>query len=134
MSVHVLDASAMVAYLRCEPGSTVVRDLLAEPTALCYAHSINLCEVYYQSVRQSNPTTAAATIASLYADSVIERRDISRRFWQRVGQHKSRGRISLADCFCISLAQELAGEVVTSDHGEFDPLVPLNIVPINFIR
>jgi predicted nucleic acid-binding protein len=44
------------------------------------------------------------------------------------------GRISLADCFCIVLAQELSGEVVTSDHHEFDPLVPLNLVPITFIR
>ena len=65
---------------------------------------------------------------------MIERRDKDQRFWQRVGEHKARGRISLPDCFCISLAQEPGGEVVTSDHGEFDRLVPLGIVPINFIR
>ena len=59
---------------------------------------------------------------------------MNRRFWQRVGGLKARGRISLADCFCIVLAQELSGEVVTSDHHEFDPLVPLGIVPIRFIR
>jgi predicted DNA-binding protein (UPF0278 family) len=59
---------------------------------------------------------------------------MGRRFLQRVGDHKARGRISLPDCFCIALAQELSAEVVTSDHGEFDPLVPLGIVPIKFIR
>jgi predicted nucleic acid-binding protein len=77
---------------------------------------------------------AQAIIASLYSDGVIERRDISQHFWQRVGELEARGRISLPDCFCLALAQELSAEVVTSDHGEFDPLVPLGIVPIKFIR
>jgi PIN domain nuclease of toxin-antitoxin system len=131
---YVLDASALVAYLRGEQGGVVVQNLLLDPNAICYAHSINLCEVYYQSVRQSNTARAQATIASLYADGIIERRDMSRRFWRNVGEHKARGGISLPDCFCISLAQELVCEVVTSDHGEFDPLVPLGIVPIRFIR
>ena len=67
---------------------------------------------------------ATQTILTLFADGVIERTDMSRHFWQRVGELKARGRIS----------QELGGEVVTSDHGEFDPLVPLGIVPVNFIR
>jgi len=68
-------------------------------------------------------------ISSLFADGVIERRDINRQFRQRVGELKSRGGISLPDCFCISLAQELSGTVVTSDHAKFDP-----IVQIHFIR
>ena len=124
----------MVAYLEGEPGGAVVAALLAAPNAVCYAHSINLCEVYYQGIRRNGIAAAQAAIASLYTDGVIERRDMSRQFWQRVGEHKARGRISLPDCFCISLAQELSGEVVTSDHHEFDPLVPLGIVPIKFIR
>ena len=73
-------------------------------------------------------------IDSLYADGIIERRDMSRRFWQRVGILKARGRISIADCFAIALAQELSAELVTADHHEFDPLVPLGLVPIRFIR
>jgi hypothetical protein len=43
-------------------------------------------------------------------------------------------RTSIPDCFCISLAQEFAGEAVTSVHGEFDPLVKSGVVPIRFIR
>lgn len=65
---------------------------------------------------------------------VVERRDLSRPFWQSIGRLKARGRISLADCFGVALAQHLGGEVVTSDHHEFDPLVQLGIVPIRFIR
>jgi predicted nucleic acid-binding protein len=134
MSIHILDASAMVAYISAEPGATVVRALLTDPNATCYAHTMNLCEVYYGAIRKTDVQRARQTILNLFADGVIERQDMNRRFWQGVGELKATGRISLPDCFCISLAQELAGEVVTSDHGEFDPLVPLGIVPINFIR
>jgi len=134
MSIHILDASAMVAYLSEEPGEAVVASLLAGPTAVCYAHTINLCEVYYHLIRITDIPHARQGILSLYADGVIERLDMNEDFWQRVGQLKARGRISVPDCFCITLAQELSGEVVTSDHGEFDPLVPLGIVPIKFIR
>ncbi len=59
---------------------------------------------------------------------------MNRDFAERVGQLKARGRISLADCFCIALAQTLSGQVVTTDHHEFDAIVPLGIVPIYFIR
>lgn len=124
----------MVAYTEGEPGGVVVAGILSNPSAVCYAHSVNLCEVYYQSIRRSDPATARAVKASLRRDGVIERRDMSRPFWQRVGEHKARGRIALPDCICVALAQELSAEVVTSDHGEFDPLVPLGIVPIKFIR
>ena len=131
---HVLDASAMLAYLRGENGASTMDALLRSSTEICYAHAINLCEVYYDFLRVSNPHIARQAIHDLLADGVIERKDLSRSFWQRVGQHKSRGRISLADCFCLSLAQELNADLFTSDHREFDPLVPLNLCPIVFIR
>jgi len=134
MSIHVLDASAMVAYLSSEPGEMVVTGLLTDPNATCYAHTINLCEVYYILIRKMDVQRARQGILTLFSDGAIERRDMAEHFWQRVGEIKAQGGISLPDCFCIVLAQELGGEVVTSDHGEFDSLVPLGIVPINFIR
>lgn len=131
---YVLDASAMLAYLRGEKGVLVVDALLHNPLRLCYAHAINLCEVYYDFLRTSNQSTAQQVILDLFADGVIERKDLSRPFWQRVGEHKARGGISLADCFCLSLAQELGAELVTCDHKEFDPLTSLGICTITFIR
>jgi predicted nucleic acid-binding protein len=47
---------------------------------------------------------------------------------------QARGRISLADCFALALAERVGGTLVTSDHHEFDPIVPLAICPILFIR
>ena len=134
MTVHVLDASAMVAYITAELGGSVVRSLLLDSRTICYAHSVNLCEVYYDIIRRGDANSAKEAVESLFADGVIERQDMSRQFWQKVGKLKSRGRISIADCFAIAFAQELSGEVVTANHHEFDPLVPLGIVPIQFIR
>lgn len=131
---YSLDASALVAYLNGEPGAAVVSALLSDPANRCYAHVLNLCEVYYGALRATDERTARSALATLYADGVLPRRDLSQRFWQQVGRLKARGRISLPDCFCIILAQQVGGEVVTSDHHEFDRLVPLGIVSIQFIR
>ena len=132
--IAVLDACAMIAFLTAEPGGEVVRSLLGDPNVTCYAHSVNLCEVYYGFLRTSTGPRATQAIDDLLAAGVIERGDMGRPFWSRVGRLKAVGRISIADCFYIALAQELSGQVVTSDHHEFDPLVPLGICPILFIR
>ena len=130
----ILDACAIVAYLKGEPGAAVVKAIIDDPSSVCYAHSLILCEVYYHYLRLYGEPTARTVIDNLLAEGVIERPDMGREFWERVGSHKARGKISLANCFCVALAEELKGEVVTSDHAEFDRLVPLGICPITFIR
>ena len=134
MTIHILDSSAMIAYLVGEPGEDVVAKLLTHPDAVCYAHSINLCEVYYDTLRATGGSRAKAVITTLIGDGVIERSDMTRAFWESAGVLKSRGGISLADCFGIALAQMLGGEIVTSDHHEFDRLAAQGVVPIRFIR
>ena len=44
MNIAVLDACAMIAYLRNEAGADIVERLLNDPLIVCYAHSINLLE------------------------------------------------------------------------------------------
>lgn len=132
--IHVFDACAMIAYLRGEPGELIVNGFLSTPDDMCYAHTMNLLEVYYDFIRKHSEPVARQALVDLAAAGVIERRDMNTEFVLRVGQLKARGRISLPDCFCIVLAQEVSGQVVTSDHHEFGPLVPLGIVPIHFIR
>lgn len=125
----------MIAYLTGETGADIVATILSNHVSTCYAHAINLCEVYYHCFRTAGEKKAKAAISFLEADGVVERRDIGTKFWQSVGELKVRGHIALADCFCIALAKELSGEIVTSDHKEFDPLVTLKVCPsIQFIR
>ena len=112
----------------------MVNGLLTDATDTCYAHTLNLLEVYYHFLRQHGEHTARQAWRDLLAMGVVERRSLSHRFVRRVGQLKAQGRISLADCFCLVLAQEIGGQVVTSDHHESDPLVSQGIAPILFIR
>jgi hypothetical protein len=63
MSV-VIDASGLIAYLRDEPGAEIVDSVLVSPST-CYAHAMNLCEVYYDFFRASDQDVAEAAIQDL---------------------------------------------------------------------
>lgn len=134
MTVAVLDACALIAYLRGEPGDSVVDSALSNSDTLCYAHAINLLEVFYEFLRATNLATANRALRRLREAGVVTRRDIGSNFMRSVGILKSRGGVSLADCFCIALAQVTGGELYTSDHHEFDRLVPLGLCTISLIR
>jgi uncharacterized protein with PIN domain len=38
---RILDACAMIAFLRDEPGAEVVEAILTHPTDRCFAHAVN---------------------------------------------------------------------------------------------
>jgi PIN domain nuclease of toxin-antitoxin system len=46
-----MDGCALLAFLRGEPGDTIVAGLLADQDDICRIHAINLCEVYYDTLR-----------------------------------------------------------------------------------
>lgn len=131
---YVLDACAMIAYLNGEPGAQVVDGLLRNKERECYAHSINLCEVYYDALRAADEATAEQAVTDLLAAGVIERDELDPVLWRAAGKIKSRGRISIADAFCAALAQRLGGEAVTSDRREFEPLAAAGVCNVMFIR
>ncbi|HLL88145.1 MAG TPA: PIN domain-containing protein [Tepidisphaeraceae bacterium] len=132
---HVLDACAMIAYLRDEPGADMVEDLLTTPGDRCYAHAVNICEVFYDFVRIADRTTAGAAVRDLRRVGVVVRPDIGSTVWERVGELKGTlARIALADCFAVALAERLGADVVTSDHHEFDRLATAGVCRVRFIR
>jgi uncharacterized protein with PIN domain len=133
--IYVLDASAMIALLRDETGADVVDAALADTESVCLAHAVNLCEVYYDAVRQSDERAAYSMIQDLYAAGVQFREDMDMAFWQEVGRYKGAyGRVSVADCFGITMTRRVNGEFLTGDHHEFDRIVPLGLCRVQFIR
>ena len=133
--IYVLDSSAMIALANNEPGANVVAYLLADSRNECYAHAINLCEVFYDAIRRSDDAQALRLITDLYGLGVIERRDFEAAFWQQAGRLKAvHRRVSMADCCALALTLRLGGELVTSDHHELDALAAAGICPINFFR
>lgn len=133
--IYILDSSAIVALANDESGADVVDGLLRNPQNKCYVHAVNLCEVFYDTVRRSNEAQAQKLIADLPGLGLVERRDMNKAFWQQAGNLKAiYRRVSLADCFALALTLRLGGELVTSDHHELDALSAAGVCPIKFFR
>ena len=130
-----LDACGLAAFLRQEPGWEVIANLIADPNEPCYVHAVNLLEVYYDTRRMSGELAAQAAVEDVIAAGVEVRDDLDRAFWEDAGRIKADfARVAVADCFVIALARRICGRVVTSDHHEFDRLVPHGLCPILFFR
>ncbi len=131
----VLDASAMIAYLRNEVGSDVVMQQLRAPECQAFAHALNLCEVYYDFARASDARTAYSAICDLVVLGIAERNDMQAYFWQEMGRLKAlHRRVSLADCAALALAAKLDAVLLTADRHELQPLSTLSICRVDFIR
>ncbi len=125
----------MIALLRNEPGANVVAEALLDTESSCYAHALNLCEVFYDFHRAAGAQDASAAIADLVRAGLIEDASLAPGVWRAAGTLKANLRgVSLADCFAIELAERLNGVVVTADHHEFDLLTAQSLYHIRFIR
>ena len=120
---YVLDACAIIALIRKEDGCIQVRQALEVEENVCFVHALNLCEVYYDCLRCYGATQTENLLANLNDAGLIIREDMDSDFWKAAGALKTRGRISLADCFAVALAEREDAWLLTSDHHEFDPLL-----------
>jgi len=130
----VFDACAIIAYLRDEAGAEVVEALITNTQHNCMIHAINLCEVYYDFLRSAGEAVAQEAINDCATIGLTIREDMDINFWQDVGKLKANHRLSLADCFALALTQRVQGQLVTSDHHEFDPIAVAKNGVIQFFR
>ena len=129
--IQVLDASAMIAYVRGENGGEVVLSALLNPENTCVAHALNLCEVYYDFHRVLGEANADRILEELQAAGVMRRDDISRSVSVLKSEFR---RVSLADCFALALAHDLGAKLMSADHHELDALAATGRFDIVFIR
>lgn len=132
--IYVLDASAIIAWLRDESGADVVDDATRDVNSQCLVHSVNLCEVFYDAHRNAGEAHAQAVVSDLATIGVVERNDFDQAFWMDAGRLKSGGGISLADCFGIMLTKRVGGTLLTSDRHEMGKVAAAGICNITFIR
>lgn len=134
-AIWVMDSSAIIAYTQMEAGADRVRLVLRDQANACTIHAINLCEVFYDAVRREHEASARAVIERLLDAGLTVRADMDPEFWEAAGLLKARQhRVSLADCFCVTLARRLGGRILTCDHHEFDRVAPLGLCPVEFAR
>jgi PIN domain nuclease of toxin-antitoxin system len=119
--VTVLDAYAVIAYLRGEPSADEVAELLRGPTILT---SVNAAEVLDQMVRVfgSDPDGVEADLALLsHAGMTVQA--MTHELGMEAGRirarryHRDRAAISLADCAAASTALAARQPLATADPG-----------------
>ena len=120
VTTHCLDACAVIAYLRQEPGAEVLQTLIEAPTTFLAIHVCNLGEVYYDFFRSAGLTAAQTAWTNTLALPLVLRRDADDDFIQRAGVIKVAERVSFADAFALALAERLHVPLITTDHHEFD--------------
>jgi predicted nucleic acid-binding protein len=136
----VLDTSAMVALSRSEPGADLVFAALSAPDDRCFAHWVNLCELFYSTARRTDEADAEGVVRLLIDTlGVMPYESVDADFYWEVGRLRAfatsqRLALSLADCFCIATARALGGEILTCDHGEFEPVAAMGLCTITFVR
>ena len=131
--LYVLDACAMIAYVRGEPGSEVLEELFTKPGHQFHAHSVNMAEVYYHFLRESGEQDAERAVYP-FEHGVSLREDGDPAFWREVARIKAPGGISLADCFCVALALRLGATIISTDRKELEPLVDKGTCSVVFLR
>ena len=130
----VMDACAIIAYLRDEPGAEIVEEALLNET--CFIHALNLCEVYRICLVRGEPIVIAdALLADLAELGLVSREDMDPELWKHAAVLKGEIRnIPYGDCFALALTQRLNGVLYTSDHNDFDRAVATGKHTVKFIR
>jgi ribonuclease VapC len=107
----VLDASALLAYLKDEPGSTVVDRVLAEAVM----SSVNWAEVVQKSIAAAvdGMLDDLQSLGLMVEPFTSEDGEMAGRLWEQTRQ----AGLSLGDRACLSLGLRLGVPVLTSDRA-----------------
>jgi len=135
--IYVLDACAMLAFLQDEFGADkVVAVLMNARDGKCKVHMnvVNLVEVYYDIYRAVGATKANEEIAMIKKLPLVIQTEITDRIFEEAGRLKASYKISFADSFALAQAIVIDGELLTSDHHEFDVIEGKEPVRFQWIR
>lgn len=115
---YVIDASAVVAFLRDEPGADRVDEMLelatSESLGSAFISTVNLSEVH-QVVKRGLPESLIGE-----SDSVIMTVDFTRQHARQAAalyEPTKRAGLSLGDRACLSLAKDMNLPVITADRA-----------------
>jgi ribonuclease VapC len=131
--VWVLDSYALFVLLQLEPGFERVKELLHEAgkgRAEVWMSLINLGEMAYMIERRHGRTRLEEFLVYLEV-SPIRLAEVTYERILRAAHIKAGYRVSYADAFAISLAEELGAIVLTGDpqFKEVERIVPVEWLP-----
>ena len=137
MSCYVLDACALLALLRDEPGADKVAAAINAANngeAEIVMHKANLLEVYYDLYRFLGNESADSILSDVLKRPITINADISDKIFTEAGRLKASYKISFADSFALAQTLALDGELLTTDHHEFDIIDEKEDIRFNWVR
>ena len=120
VNLYIVDACALIAYFRKEKGSSKFCKLLKDSNNNFLMHSVNVGEVYYDSLRISGREKAHELFYDIKKLPINIIWTLNPSFIELVGKYKTSFNISYADSFVLALAEQEKGIVISTDHHEFD--------------
>jgi len=117
MKKCVLDACALLAFLKKEEGGEVVKKIISSDNEVLL-HNVNLLEVYYDLLRELGKEKADAICEEILnlPIQIIYNTDLF--LIKTAGYFKVNYRISLGDSFVLATAKLNSAIIVTSDRHE----------------
>ena len=125
MTQYILDACALIAFLKDEEGADKVTAILHDANkrvAVVSMNTINLLEVYYDIYRGVGKEKASEELALIKKLPIAIKTEIAEGVFLEAGRLKASYRISLADSLALAETSFSGGELITADHHEFDTI------------
>lgn len=137
MKRYVLDACALLALLRNEPGADKVAAVINAANggeAEVVINKLNLLEVFYDLYRSHGRDKADLIVSEIKKRPIAINAEISDHIFAEAGRLKASYKISLADSIALAQAIETKGELLTADHHEFDAIEKHEDIHFHWIR
>jgi len=134
---YVLDACALLAMLRNEPGADKVAAAINAANngeAEIIMNKVNLLEVYYDLYRSLGKEKADLISSEIKKRPVEINEEITDAIFNEAGRLKASYKISLADSIALAQAIVFDGELLTADHHKFDAIEEREPVRFLWIR
>jgi len=134
---YVMDACALIAFLRDEAGSESVTSVLRSAdsgNAAIRMNGINLLEVYYDVYRMAGRKKAHEELIMIKKLPFTIASELSDDVFLEAGRLKASYRISLADSIALAEASVSGGLLLTADHHEFDVIEKQESIRFHWIR
>lgn len=112
---YVLDTYAILAVVEGEWGAERVVKILTDQHSRLFLSVINLGEAYYILLRRKGEEIADEVVNSIFAEEFLILVDASWPKVRNAAKVKSRGGLSYADSFVVSLVLEMKAPIITGD-------------------
>jgi len=134
---YVLDACALVAFIKQEPGFDIVRDIFikaSEGKAEISMNKLNLLEVHYGIQRVEGHAKTALVYEMILRLPILVNDCMRDDVFHEASRIKSSYRMSLADAIALGEASTMDATLITSDHHEFDIVEANENIKFKWIR